>query len=182
MQTDLTDIEIGAKAISAWLPAGRDLFMSSGTFLVELSLPEYEAAGLGKALCRVRPFHTSGSEPISGAFARSICADSSRLFVVTTDQEPNVLGQSHDEVQARVSSETVRHLYDLGFPIELVTLGVTRADQFETLDQLADFVRLYHRRSSWLEGHPLDVAIATMESRLGATLVFDESRLFCQGV
>lgn len=182
MQTHPVEIEVSAKAVSAWCPGARDLFVVSSNPLIELALPEYEAAGLGKALCRVKPFRIKGNQEVSGVFARSVCADTSRLFVVTEDMGPTVLGQTHDEIQARAPQETLRYLFDLGFPIDLVTLGATRADQFDDLGHLADFVRLYHRRSSWLEGHPLDVAIATMEFRLGANLVFDGSRLFCQGV
>jgi hypothetical protein len=180
MHADLADMKVSAKAIAAWLPAGRSLHAIAGTPLVELKLPEYEAAGLGKALCRTRAFHCieSGAK---GAFARSICADSSRMLVVTSDMEPTVLGQTHDEIQTSASQEVVRRLFDLYMPIELVTLGASRASQFSMLENLIDFVRLYHRRASWLEANPLDVAIANLESHAGAPLVFDGARLFCEG-
>ena len=183
MQPDLMGIDVSAKAVAAWCPPGRDLVVLSGTPIVELALPEYAAAGLGRALCRARPFRIKDREGQTGTFARSICADTSRLLVVTEDMAPTVLGQAHDEIQARSSHGTLKHLFDAGFPIELVTLGATRADQFETLDLLTEFVRLYHRQASWLESHPLDVAIARLEleSRPGASLVFEGTRLFCEG-
>ncbi|WP_157122581.1 hypothetical protein [Bordetella flabilis] len=101
--------------------------------------------------------------------------------MVTAEMQPTVLGETHAEIQARAPQQTVRYLFDLGLPIELVSLGASRAQQFDTLDGLAAFVRLYHQRSSWLEGHPLDVAIAKLEHQSGAALVFDGSRLFCEG-
>ncbi|WP_323025748.1 hypothetical protein [Castellaniella sp.] len=183
MQPDLISSDVGAKAVAAWCPPGRALVALAGTPLVELTLPEYSAAGLGRVLCRTRPFRIRDDEGQTGTFARSICADTSRLLVVTAEMEPTVLGQSHDEIQARAPREALKHLFDAGLPIELVTLGATRAEQFETLDLLAEFVRLYHRQASWLEGHPLDVAIARLEleSRPGASLVFEGTRLFCEG-
>lgn len=178
MRTNKGEIEVAAKAIAAWLPVGRELAQIGGTPIIELALPEYAAAGLGRALCRSRPFRC---DQASGTIARSICADTSRFFVVTTDMQPHVVGLTHGQVQALAPAPTVRHLFDEGFPIELVSLGASRANQFPDLDQLTEFVRLYHRRASWLEGHPLDVAIAKLESQLGATLVFDGARLFCEG-
>jgi len=178
---DPAALEVTAKAISAWIPPGCDLSIIPGTPIIELSLPEYDAAGLGRVLCRSRGFSASGANGVAGTLARSMCADTSRLFVVTAEMQPTVIGQAHDEIQALAPRATVRHLFDVGFPIELVSLGACRAAQFPDLDQLTAFVRLYHERASWLEAHPLDVAIAKLESQLGAALVFDGARLFCEG-
>ncbi len=184
MQPGLTSIEVSTKAIAPWCPPGRNLTVLPGTPIIELSLPEYEAAGLGRVLCRARPFQIKDGEgEQAGTFARSICADTSRLLVVTDDMEPAVLGQAHDEIQAGAPREVRKALYDAGLPVGLVTLGAIRADRFESLELLIDFVRLYNRQASWLESHPLDVAIARLEleSRPGASLVFDGLRLFCEG-
>lgn len=181
MDSFVTDMEVSGGSITAWAPLEQAAPLAGALPFVELALPEYAAAGLGKAFCRAKRFKCRDTGRY-GYIARAICADSSRFLIVTTLMAPVVLGHSHDELQAGAPSDWLLALYDQGMPIELVSLAAVRASQFQEVGELVEFVNYYHKRASWLEAHPLDVAIANLESQSGAAIVFDGSRLFCEEV
>lgn len=181
MDSFATDMEVSDESIAAWVAIDQAASLTGALPFVELELPEYAAAGLGKAFCRAKRFRC-GATGQYGYIARSICADSSRFLIVTSQMRPVVLGHTHDELQTGAPKDWLLALYDQGMPIDLVSLAAVRAKQFQQLDELVEFVGLYHERASWLEAHPLDVAITNLESQSGAAIVFDGSRLFCAEV
>lgn len=176
-----TDLEVSGESIAAWAAIEQAVLLTGALPFVELELPEYAAAGLGKAFCRAKRFRC-GETGQYGYIARSICADSSRFLIITSEMQPVLLGHTHDELQMDAPKDWLLSLYDQGMPVELVSLAAVHAKQFQQLNELIEFVGLYYERASWLEAHPLSVAIANLESQSGAAIIFDGSRLFCEGV
>jgi len=68
MQMDLAVLEISAAAVSDGLPAGRNLSTIAGAPIIEITLPEYDAAGFARKPIRhsesTRRFCTSVSQAI----------------------------------------------------------------------------------------------------------------------
>jgi hypothetical protein len=139
--------------------------------LFEVDLPEYGRAALGRALLEVwQHVFDDGHTDMVGV---SICAATSRSHLIHEGIQPIVVGPSHEAVQSFAGQELIRTLYALGFPVELVTLGVLRHGQFDGVEALAAFLRLYHVRASWLEAHPTEVLFSNIEADTGLASKFD---------
>jgi len=146
--------------------------------LVLVDLPEYSRNGLGRALMKVVRYHFQDIDTF-GCEGMSIGADTSRGMMIYEDMNPIIVGQSHDEAQAKfnVSAEVIKALYQRKLPIELVTLAALRAGEFATTEQLVEFVEMYHARASWMELHPVEVRFQNIEAEMGDKATFDWARL-----
>lgn len=144
--------------------------------LVEVDLPEYERNGLGRALLKVVRYHFEDYDK-RGAEGMSIGANSSRGHMIYADMNPVVVGHTHTEVQEKAPAEVVQALYRRGLPIELVTLGALRHAQYQNIDELVQFIGLYHKRASWMESHPVEVHFANIRAMTGDAAMFDWPRL-----
>lgn len=144
--------------------------------LVEVDLPEYERNGLGRALLKVVRYHFKDINQYI-AEGTSIVATISHGQLIYADMHPVVVGETHTEAQMKAPTEVVKALYQRGLPIELVTLGALRHAQFPSVDELAQFIDMYHKRASWMESHPVEVRFANIEALEGNAVVFDWPRL-----
>lgn len=121
--------------------------------LIEVDLAEYEERGLGKALMKVvrYRFVDIGQYGLEGI---SIGADTSRGKIIYADMSPVLVG-THFAVQSKVPADVIRALYQRKLPFELITLGALRHDQFESLDELVQFIEMYHKCASTIERNKL---------------------------
>jgi hypothetical protein len=124
--------------------------------LLEVELPEYERAGLGRALLRVLryKFTDLNTFAVEGG---ALCANGSRKIMVYADMNPVWVGNNHTEAQSRAPKELLQRLYGERIPVEYVTLGALRYEQFPDYIQLAAFIQRYHEKASWIEANPIAV-------------------------
>jgi len=156
-------VRTATTAFGNFIDPERELLDCPNWALMEVVIPEYERNGLGCALLKVVRYHFTDIGKF-GAEGVSICADSSRGHMIYSDMAPRFVGCSHEEAQAEAPNEVLKSLYLLGLPVELVTLGALRYENFDSLNKLADFIKMYHRRASWIEAHPIEVAFANLEA------------------
>jgi len=144
--------------------------------IVEISLPEYARAGIGRALVKVIRFRLTDRD-VQFCEAVSLCAASSRSLIVYEDMTPIVAGANHAQAQSGAPRELIAALYARGLPVELITLAALRHAEYPTFEALLGFVETYRVRSAWLESHPLDVALSNIVTRAGGVMPFqwDES-------
>lgn len=169
-------VKAKAAAFGNFIDPDREMVDVPNLSLVEVDLPEYERNGLGRVLLKVVRYHFEDIDKC-GAEGMSIGANSSRGQMIYADMNPVVVGQTHTEAQEKAPAEVVKALYQRGLPIELVTLGALRHAQFPGIDELVQFIELYHKRASWMESHPVEVRFANIEAMTGDTAVFDWPRL-----
>ncbi len=130
----------------------RELVDIAHQSLVLVDLPEYARNGLGRALLgRVVRYHFADLDAY-GSEGMSIGADTSRGFLIYKDMNPVVVGKTHAEAQANSGAPDalIKELIQRGLPIELVTLGALRHDDFDSVDTLVADIEQYHARASWM--------------------------------
>lgn len=144
--------------------------------LVEVDLPEYERNGLGRALLKVVRYYFEDLN-CYGVEGMSIGADTSRGFMIYEDMKPRVVGATHSEALEHAPPDLVKALFAKKLPMELITLGVLRRDDFPDVEALLEFIEMYHQRASWMESHPCEVHMSNVESETGDRAVFDWPRI-----
>ena len=150
--------------------------MNEAEFALIIS-DQYQRNGLGRALLKVVRYRFTDINQY-GVEGLSVGAGSSRGHMVYADMNPVLVGHSHIEVQGKHSKAVVEGLLQKGYPLELVTLGALRAQQFDgDIDSIAAFLEMYHARASWMETHATEVRFSNLEAQGGAAKPFDWGRL-----
>ena len=159
-----TAVRASSTAFGNYIDPQRKLFDAPQLALIEVDLPEYRASGLGRALLSCMRFEFTDLKQF-GVDGMSVGANSSRGIMVYEDMNPVLVAAGHSELHER-APEVAAALRKKGYPPELISIGVLRAEEMN-LDALCNFVDAYHARSSWLESHPVEVRFANLEAMAG---------------
>lgn len=143
----------------------RVLFDAPQLSLVEVDLPEYTAAGLGRALLSVMRYEFTDLGKF-GVEGMSVGAETSRGTMVYEDMRPALVAASHAELHAK-APEVAAALRAKGYPPELVSIGVLRAADGRSVEELCTVIERYVERASWLESHPVEVKFANLDVLAG---------------
>jgi hypothetical protein len=99
---------------------------------------------------------------MSGPKKTHVSANGSRSITVYADMNPVWVGNNHTEAQSRAPKDLLRWLYGERIPIEYVTLGALRYEQYPDYSDLAEFIMRYQKKASWIEAHPLEVVFENL--------------------
>lgn len=171
-------IPASASAFGNHIDASRRLADLPHMVLVEVDAPEYERNELGRMVARTIRYEFLDGRS-SACELLSIGAGTSMARIAYEDMTPRVLGTFGDVTGQR--PDVARALFKRGCSPEMVALGVVRAERLgcesESLDveDLLVWLNAYHRRSSWMEAHPLEVHLSNLDG--AAARPFDWDRL-----
>ena len=163
-----TAIKAKSGAFGNYIDPQRELFDATQLSLVRVDLPEYAQSGLGRALLSVMRYEFTDLAGKFGVEGMSVGANSSRGIMVYEDMKPEVVASGHAELHNR-NPELAQALRNRGYPPELVSIGVLRDGETQTVfESLCRFIDVYHARASWIESHPVEVRFSNLEAMAGS--------------
>jgi hypothetical protein len=149
-----TEVEADDVFFGHYLIEGRTPVDIPTGAIVELEVPEYTLNDLGCAVVEVeRMYYSYLPQGVFGAEWGGLHPE-----IIYTDMHPKILGLSHREVQDKAPAHVVQALRDQGFNEAGITLGAVRHAEFESIDDLASFIRMYQQRAQWLATHSIVAA------------------------
>lgn len=165
-------VKTTSTAFGGFIDPARQLVDLPSFSLVEVDIPEYARSGLGRALLRVVRYYFEdiGAYGVEGM---SIGARSSRAHVIYADMNPELIGYSHKSVHELLPFELITKLLQRGYSRELISLAAVRHKSLPGIEELSSFLELYEQRASWIERHPLQVAVSNLDALRGVGGAFD---------
>lgn len=171
-------VAANSRAFGSFIDPDRVLFDAPQLSLIEVDLPEYRLAGLGRVLLQAMRFHFTDLG-VYGVEGMSVGADSSRGLMVYEDMIPVVVAANHWELH-QTTKDAADALRKKGYTPELISVGVLRSKSITDFDRLCNFIDVYHARSTWIESHPVEVRFASIDA-MGGGVGVDWERVLPTG-
>ncbi len=160
-------VTANSRAFGSFIDPERVLFDAPQLSLIEVDLPEYHWAGLGRVLLQCLRYHFTDLG-VYGVEGMSVGAESSRGVMVYEDMHPAMVAANHWELH-ETAKDVAEALRKKGYPPELISVAVLRSKTITDFERLCNFIDVYHARSTWIESNPVEIRFATLEAMGGGT-------------